>query len=211
MKTRGRRTGRAGCPQPAVIRCVPPAARWGHRALPGQAARSVLDCGGPPPLSHPTASPAHRQSARGLAQSKTCRWRLALLCLLPFGLSLCAQAQYSIDWSTLDGGGGTSTGGPYTVSGTIGQPDAGALSGGTFTLQGGFWPGIVVMSTGEAPALFIHVSGNSVIVSWSPATAGFTLEEADDLARADWVPAPAGNPVPIPMAGPARFYRLKKP
>ena len=37
-----------------------------------------------------------------------------------------AYAQtYSIDWSTIDGGGGTSTGGVYSVSGTIGQPDAG--------------------------------------------------------------------------------------
>lgn len=31
---------------------------------------------------------------------------------------------YSIDWFTIDGGGGTSTGGVYSVSGTIGQPDA---------------------------------------------------------------------------------------
>jgi hypothetical protein len=132
-------------------------------------------------------------------------------CLLPLALTLCAQAQYSITWSTIDGGGGTSTGGQYTVSGTVGQPDAGALSDGTFTLQGGFWPGIVATSTGEAPTLFIQVSGNSVIVSWSSGTAGFTLEEADDLVEADWVAAPAGNPVTIPIAGPARFYRLKKP
>ena len=32
---------------------------------------------------------------------------------------------YQIDWFTIDGGGGTSTGGVYSVSGTIGQPDAG--------------------------------------------------------------------------------------
>ena len=64
-------------------------------------------------------------------------WCLALL------LAVNASAQsYSLDWSTIDGGGGTSTGGIYSVSGTIGQPDAGAMSGGNFTLQGGFW-GIV--------------------------------------------------------------------
>ena len=34
---------------------------------------------------------------------------------------------YSIDWFTIDGGGGTSTGGVYAVSGTIGQPDAGLV------------------------------------------------------------------------------------
>ncbi len=47
----------------------------------------------------------------------------------------------SITWYTIDGGGGTSSGGGFTLSGTIGQPDAGTLSGGTFTLKGGFWPG----------------------------------------------------------------------
>lgn len=50
-------------------------------------------------------------------------------------------AQPSIPWYTVDGGGGTSTGGVYSLSGTIGQPDAGVLSGGTFTLTGGFWAG----------------------------------------------------------------------
>ena len=33
-----------------------------------------------------------------------------------------AQAQFRIAWSTIDNGGGTSTGGAYTVNGTIGQP-----------------------------------------------------------------------------------------
>ena len=46
---------------------------------------------------------------------------------------------FSIDWYTIDGGGGTSSGGGFTLSGTIGQPDAGVLSGGGFTLTGGFW------------------------------------------------------------------------
>ena len=47
---------------------------------------------------------------------------------------------YDLTWNTIDGGGGTSTGGVYSLSGTIGQPDAGTLTGGgTYTLNGGFW------------------------------------------------------------------------
>ncbi len=47
---------------------------------------------------------------------------------------------YDLTWSTLDGGGATfSTGGSYSLGGTIGQPDAGTLSGGGYTLNGGFW------------------------------------------------------------------------
>lgn len=49
---------------------------------------------------------------------------------------------YDLAWHTIDGGGGTSAGGAFALSGTIGQPDAGVpLTGGAFTLEGGFWPG----------------------------------------------------------------------
>ena len=72
--------------------------------------------------------------------------------LLATASCLCAQAQYSIDWSTIDGGGGTSTGGVYTVSGTIGQPDAGTASGGVFTVRGGFWPQVVAVQTATPTA-----------------------------------------------------------
>jgi len=38
---------------------------------------------------------------------------------------LALPQQCSIDWYKIAGGGGTSTGGVYSASGTIGQPDAG--------------------------------------------------------------------------------------
>ena len=48
--------------------------------------------------------------------------------------------EFEITRSTIDGGGVMrSTGGEFELSGTIGQPDAGALSGGEFELTGGFW------------------------------------------------------------------------
>lgn len=143
--------------------------------------------------------------------SPRCRWRAAAL-LLPL-LIVChaLQAQYAIDWFTVDGGGGSMAGGHYTLSGTIGQPDTGTLSGGRFTLEGGFWPGLVVPSSGEAPTLFIQLVGDSVVISWSPSTPGFKLESTEDLAGAVWTPGPAGNPTTITAGEPAMFYRLRKP
>jgi hypothetical protein len=41
----------------------------------------------------------------------------------------------------VDGGGGRSETGDYVLIGTVGQADAGEMSGGDFTLYGGFWPG----------------------------------------------------------------------
>ena len=47
---------------------------------------------------------------------------------------------YSIDWYKVAGGGGASTNGVYTLSGALGQPDAsGAMTGGNYSLTGGFW------------------------------------------------------------------------
>ncbi len=50
---------------------------------------------------------------------------------------------YDLTWSTIDGGGAmNAAGGAYTLGGTLGQPDAGAaMSGGGYTLVGGFWGG----------------------------------------------------------------------
>ena len=45
---------------------------------------------------------------------------------------------YSIDWHTIGGGGGTSTGGGYLMNGVLGQLDAAMISGGGYTLEGGF-------------------------------------------------------------------------
>ncbi len=61
--------------------------------------------------------------------------------LLLLWLTSIANANYNISWHTIDGGGGTSTGGQYTLTGTIGQLDAGYSAGGNYELLGGFWTG----------------------------------------------------------------------
>ena len=69
--------------------------------------------------------------------------RLAVLIILLVSVSAMGQTggQYELVWSTIDGGGGTSSGGPYTLTGTIGQPDAAYSAGGDYELLGGFRPG----------------------------------------------------------------------
>ena len=116
---------------------------------------------------------------------------------------------FSIPWSTLDGGGGTSAGGGYTLSGTLGQPDAGVSSGSPFTLHGGFWVFDPVTGT---PRLFIAEAGGQAVVSWTPATPGFVLQTNGTASVAGWADAPSGstNPVVVPAANAARFYRLSK-
>jgi hypothetical protein len=69
-----------------------------------------------------------------------------VLLLIVVGVAYAAANGYSIDWWTVDGGGGNSHGGDYAVSGTIGQPDTSPLmSGGEYTVVGGFWGGALTL------------------------------------------------------------------
>jgi hypothetical protein len=110
-----------------------------------------------------------------------------LFCLLTFAFCFGASAQsYSIDWYKVAGGGGTSTGGTYSVSGTIGQPDAGGpLTGGSYSLTGGFWS-LVAVQTPGAPLLTITYAGNQAIISWPASVTGFTLQTNNNLAAGTW-------------------------
>jgi hypothetical protein len=57
-------------------------------------------------------------------------------------------------WSPCEGGSGGWSGSlGYTLSGTIGQPDADVWSGGGYTLSGGFWGGAGVQYTVYLPVI----------------------------------------------------------
>ena len=66
----------------------------------------------------------------------------------------CGAQSLTVDWFTVDGGGGTSSDGALTIGGTIGQPDAGTMSDGTLAVQGGFWPAFTFAPTTSVPGGF---------------------------------------------------------
>jgi hypothetical protein len=112
-----------------------------------------------------------------------------LFCLTLAGcLQINLQAQnFNINWSKISGGGGTSTNGQYTLTGTIGQHDAGGpMTGGNYSLTGGFWSLISVVQTAAAPPLFITNSVNTVTVYWQNVS-GWSLQQNSDVANpAGW-------------------------
>jgi hypothetical protein len=147
------------------------------------------------------------------------RSKLLLFCFLLPAISFRAWGQsYSIDWSTIDGGGGTSTGGLFSVTGTIGQPDAGTMSGGNFTLQGGFWSVIAAIQTPGAPYLWVlRMATNTVCVWWPVSETSWQLQATTSLLStgSNWTPCSyvtnGANCIYIeaPPTG-NRFYRLSK-
>ena len=134
--------------------------------------------------------------------------------LLLTGLSS-APAQYAIDWSKIAGGGGTSTGGVYSVSGTIGQPDAGGpMTNGQYSVTGGFWVLPQAVQTEGAPTLTIAKGAPGFAnISWTPASTNWVLQERVNLTSGIWINSPSGatNPIVVPANLPTKFYRLVKP
>jgi hypothetical protein len=150
----------------------------------------------------------------------TTNWNSKILLAAMLSSPGLLNAQYSVDWSTIDGGGGTSTGGVFTVSGTVGQPDAGAMSGGLYTLQGGFWGVIAAVPTPGAPGLSIfRATTNSVAVSWpSPSTGWMLQQNTNGVSSVNWSNITSGilddGTTKTLLVNPPtsnRFYRLHRP
>lgn len=103
----------------------------------------------------------------------------AAMALLALAVTARAQS-YAISWSTIDGGGGASTGGGYTVTGTIGQGTAGgSLTDGLYSVTGGFGTGPVTAPPPTAAGLaYFQATGlpeGRVVLTWG------TLVEVDTL------------------------------
>lgn len=141
-----------------------------------------------------------------------CRFRSTVALPVLVILVSAARAQFSISSFTVDGGGGASSGGVFSIHGTLGQADAGRPSGGPFTLTGGFWAAPSI-EPAVAPRLFIAQGAPGfAIVSWMPPTPGFVLEFAGELSPTAWTNASSGatNPTAVSLENGARFYRLRR-
>ena len=120
-----------------------------------------------------------------------------------------------LDWFSLAGGGGKSTGGVYTARATLGEPTAGASQGGGYSAAVGFWPSVAA----SQPPLQVSYAAGMVTVSWPKPATDFLLDQSPNLnSPVPWsqvafpyetntariyitVPTPIGN----------RFYRLRQP
>jgi hypothetical protein len=149
--------------------------------------------------------------------------RLAVLWPVLGAVTAATAQNYSIDWFAMGGGGGTCAGGPYSLSSTIGQLDANQqpMTGGNFSLSGGFWS-LGVVQTLDAPPLTIQLTAtNTARIFWPSPSTGFVLQQNTNLNNAGisgWVGALTpvtddGTTKSIIVNPPTgnRLYRLFKP
>jgi hypothetical protein len=136
----------------------------------------------------------------------------ALLQASPLGTAFTYQGRLN--------SGTNAANGSYDLRFILYDADAGAMGGGNFTLEGGFWGIIAALQTPGAPLLSIlRTTTNTVAVSWPSPSTGWTLQQnTNSVSSVNWsnmtatiqddgttktliVNPPAGN----------RFYRLHKP
>jgi len=162
---------------------------------------------------------------RGL-RIKNGGWFVAklMLCFIILHSSFCLLAigqPYSIDSFKISGGGGTSTNGQYSVSGTIGQADAGgAMSGGNYSVTGGFWSLVSVVQTVGSPTLVMTLNSqvSTINIFWPSSSSGFVLQQNPDLNTGNWSTSgytisDDGTNKSITVTSPTGnlFFRLKHP
>jgi hypothetical protein len=144
---------------------------------------------------------------------------LGIWCLAIFQATNAVAQSNNIDWYKLSGGGGTSSNGQYTLSGTIGQQDAGGpMTGGNYSLTGGFWALYAVQTPG-APVLSIaRTTTNTVAIFWpSPSTGWMLQQNTSGISSVNWsnvldTPLDDGTNRTVIVNPPSgrRFYRLFK-
>ena len=136
--------------------------------------------------------------------------------ILSMGLVSGAMAQtYSVQSRTVDSGGGESSGGGYTIRGTVGQPEASGISvGRNYLIVAGFWGGRVgIVKVPGAPqlSLFKLVDGKARLSWSSPEGEEWFLETAGTPKEGEWKEVEkAASPFDFVPGEKRQFFRLKR-
>jgi hypothetical protein len=92
------------------------------------------------------------------------------------------------------------------------------MSGGNYSINGGFWGVIAAVQTPGAPLLSVSLtSTNTVLVAWLYPSMGFNLQQNSALGTTNWLsvtnsPVQVGEQLQVILQPPTgnRFYRLIK-
>jgi hypothetical protein len=105
--------------------------------------------------------------------------------------------QYGLDWHAIGMGGGESAGGSYALSSTAGQASDEQLSGGAYTLGGGFWGGGARAVAPVTPTpTFTPTDTPAETPTPTATTPGVSLPTATPTATTDGEPSPTATETP---------------
>jgi hypothetical protein len=115
---------------------------------------------------------------------------MPVFALLVSGIRTESSSASDLSWSTIDGGGASSAGDTYRVSGSTGQPDGGSAGGVGYDLVIGFWAGFGAIDS---------VTPTPTPTFTPTATATHTLTETPTSSPTQTSPPPfTATPTPTP-------------
>lgn len=128
-------------------------------------------------------------------------------------------AQYEIQSTTISSVTKISSGGGFSLVGSVSQPAVGRSTTGSFSMESGSIGIIAVVPTPGGPKLTLTLSTtNTVILRWPHPSTGFQLQQAPVIPTDAWspvaiAPVQAGSEWQVILTPPDgnRFYRLKSP
>ncbi len=135
------------------------------------------------------------------------------ICFLLLGILLAVAPQansqsggaYDLTWNTIDGGGITfANGGAYQLGGTIGQHDAGASTGGAYSLASGYW-GVINVIPSPTPTATPTAPPPSPTPSVTPTSTPTATPTVAPTVTPPATPSatPTGTPIATPSATPS--------
>ncbi|HTL18101.1 MAG TPA: hypothetical protein VL793_12765 [Patescibacteria group bacterium] len=149
---------------------------------------------------------------------KTATRLFLLVLLLVLAANPSSAQNFSIDWFSINSGGGASAGGNFELRASIGEAGNGKLSGGVFSIDAGYWAIESTQPLVIPPQLSIAATlTNTVVVSWPSSSTGFSLQQSTVLSSTSWTdvsvsPIDDGTIklVVLPLSSNNLFLRLKQ-
>jgi len=92
------------------------------------------------------------------------------------------------------------------------------MSGGSYSLTGGFWSILAVLQTAGSPLLTITRAGSQATISWSSSATGFMLQQSSTLLPNSWLTSTntlttnGGTiSISVPATSGYQYFRLVNP
>ena len=142
---------------------------------------------------------------------------LITLGIFLIGSGMAFAGDLSVSNLRITGGGGTSSGGNFRLTTTLGPPTRLALGGGSFRLNTSI-SSLTAIQTPGAPVLDLKITGPNLVLSWALPATEYRLQMNADLALTNaWttvIQAPVTNlgivSVSLPPPPGNRFFRLRR-
>lgn len=161
-----------------------------------------------------TSSLTLKERRRGTCQRARGLGILLAIALAPV-CQIHASQGYALDWFSLEAGDRTSSGGSYSVAGTIGTVDVGRTSGGSFSVESG----VFYVATERVPLLSLALTNRVATLYWPRSFGGFVLEQTPTLqasplpwskVTSSYLTNETHISVNVPMSSRIRFFRLRQ-